>query len=70
MNSLSRIAALIAKEFTHLGRDRRTLAVVLALPEDMLRRPGAFGPAQHAPVGSSPTTVLMVFLGRSVDSSS
>ena len=32
MNSLSRIAALIAKEFTHLGRDRRTLAVVLALP--------------------------------------
>ncbi len=32
MNALSRIAALIAKEFTHLGRDRRTLAVVLALP--------------------------------------
>ena len=32
MNALNRIAALIAKEFTHLGRDRRTLAVVLALP--------------------------------------
>ncbi|MFT4297202.1 MAG: ABC transporter permease [Micropruina sp.] len=32
MNALNRIAALIAKEFRHLGRDRRTLAVVLALP--------------------------------------
>ncbi len=32
MNAFNRIAALIAKEFRHLGRDRRTLAVVLALP--------------------------------------
>ena len=30
MNAFNRIAALIAKEFRHLGRDRRTLAVVLA----------------------------------------
>lgn len=32
MNAFNRIAALVAKEFRHLGRDRRTLAVVLALP--------------------------------------
>ncbi len=32
MNPWDRIGALIAKEFRHLGRDRRTLAVVLALP--------------------------------------
>ncbi|MFT3833179.1 MAG: ABC transporter permease [Micropruina sp.] len=32
MNAWNRIAALVAKEFRHLGRDRRTLAVVLALP--------------------------------------
>ena len=32
MNAFNRIAALIAKEFRHLGRDGRTLAVVLALP--------------------------------------
>ncbi len=32
MNSWNRIAALVSKEFRHLGRDRRTLAVVLALP--------------------------------------
>ncbi|WP_067968189.1 TIGR03086 family metal-binding protein [Mycolicibacter icosiumassiliensis] len=44
--------------------------LVEPLPEDMLRRPGAFGPAQHAPEGSSPTTVLMAYLGRSVDGSS
>lgn len=30
MNPWNRIGALIAKEFRHLGRDRRTLAVVLA----------------------------------------
>lgn len=32
MNALRRIRALIVKEITHLGRDRRTLAVVLAMP--------------------------------------
>lgn len=32
MNTLHRIGALIVKEFRHLGRDRRTLAVVIALP--------------------------------------
>ena len=32
MRSLSRIGAVTAKEFIHLLRDRRTLAVVLALP--------------------------------------
>ena len=32
MSAATRIGALIAKEFRHLGRDRRTLAVVLALP--------------------------------------
>ena len=32
MSAGTRIGALITKEFRHLGRDRRTLAVVLALP--------------------------------------
>ncbi len=32
MSAATRIGALIVKEFRHLGRDRRTLAVVLALP--------------------------------------
>jgi len=32
VNAGTRIAALVAKEFTHLGRDRRSLAVVLTLP--------------------------------------
>ena len=32
ITSFARIGALIVKEFRHLGRDRRTLAVVLALP--------------------------------------
>jgi len=32
MSSLSRIGAVVAKEFIHLVRDRRTLAVVLAMP--------------------------------------
>lgn len=41
--------------------------LVESLPEDMLRRPGSFGPAQPAPSTSSPTGRLMAFLGRSVD---
>lgn len=40
--------------------------LVESLPEDMLRRSGAFGPAQPAPEDSSPTSRLMAFLGRAV----
>jgi len=40
--------------------------LVDSLPEDMLRGPGAFGPAQPAPPDSTPTTRLMTYLGRSV----
>jgi uncharacterized protein (TIGR03086 family) len=40
--------------------------LVESLPEDMLRRPGAFGPARSAPEDSTPTARLMAFLGRSV----
>ena len=42
-----------------------TRTLVGALPEDSLRRPGAFGPAQPAPGNATPTTALMAFLGRS-----
>ncbi len=38
-----------------------------ALPEQALRRPGGFGPAQSAPPDATPTARLMAFLGRSVD---
>jgi uncharacterized protein (TIGR03086 family) len=41
--------------------------LVESLPEDMLRRPGGFGPARSAPVDSTPTAQLMAYLGRSVD---
>ncbi len=41
--------------------------LVESLPEDLLRRPGGFGPAQIAPEGSTPTAALMAYLGRSVD---
>jgi uncharacterized protein (TIGR03086 family) len=41
--------------------------LVESLPEEMLRRPGGFGPAQSAPGDSTPTARLMAFLGRSVD---
>jgi uncharacterized protein (TIGR03086 family) len=43
--------------------------LVESVPEDMLRRPGGFGPAQSAPEGSTPTARLMAYLGRSVDTS-
>ena len=43
-----------------------TRALVEALPEAALRRPGAFGPEQPAPENATPTTALMAFLGRSV----
>lgn len=41
--------------------------LVESLPEDMLRRPGAFGPAQPSPDDATPTSRLMAHLGRSVD---
>ena len=41
--------------------------LVRSVPEQMLRRPGAFGPEQLAPEGSSRTTKLMAFLGRALD---
>lgn len=40
--------------------------LVGSVPDDMLRRPGGFGPAQPAPEGATPTARLMAFLGRSV----
>ncbi len=39
-----------------------------SLPEDMLRRPGGFGPAQPVPADATPTCRLMGYLGRSVES--
>ncbi|MCV7233408.1 TIGR03086 family protein [Mycobacterium branderi] len=41
--------------------------LVESVPDDMLRRPGGFGPARPAPEGATPTARLMAFLGRSVD---
>jgi len=41
--------------------------LVESVPEDMLRRPGRFGPAQSAPADSTSTARLMAYLGRSVD---
>jgi uncharacterized protein (TIGR03086 family) len=41
--------------------------LVESVPEDMLRRPGGFGPARSAPEDSTPTARLMAHLGRSVD---
>ena len=40
--------------------------LVDSVPEDMLRRPGGFGPAQPVPADATPTSRLMAFLGRSV----
>lgn len=42
-------------------------ALVDAVPEAALRRPGGFGPAQPAPADATPTTQLMAFLGRAVE---
>ena len=39
--------------------------VVEAVPEDELRRPGMFGPAQPAPEGATPTVRFMAYVGRS-----
>lgn len=57
-----------------LGRRAELPEALLALsrrlvesaPQDMLRRPGGFGPAQPAPDDATPTVRLMAFLGRSV----
>jgi uncharacterized protein (TIGR03086 family) len=40
--------------------------LVQSVPEDMLRRPGGFGPAQSAPEDATPTERLLAYLGRSV----
>jgi uncharacterized protein (TIGR03086 family) len=40
--------------------------LVEPLPEDMLRRPGGFGPAQPVPEDATPTARFMAYLGRSV----
>ena len=40
--------------------------LVDSVPENMLRRPGGFGPARSAPEDSTPTARLMAYLGRSV----
>lgn len=42
-------------------------AMVESVPENLLRRPGGFGPAQPAPEGATATARLMAYLGRSVD---
>lgn len=42
-------------------------SLVGSLPEEMLRRPGSFGPAQPAPQNATQTARLMAHLGRSVD---
>jgi len=36
-------------------------------PEETLRQPGAFGPAQPVPEGATPTDRLMAFVGRPVE---
>ena len=41
--------------------------LVESVPENMLRRPGGFGPAQPVPEDATPTARLMAYLGRSVD---
>jgi uncharacterized protein (TIGR03086 family) len=42
--------------------------VVESVPEDELRRPGMFGPAQPVPEDATPTDRLMAYAGRPVDS--
>jgi uncharacterized protein (TIGR03086 family) len=40
--------------------------VAASTPEETLRQPGAFGPAQPVPDGATPTARLMAYLGRAV----
>ena len=42
-------------------------ALLESIPEDMLRRPGAFGSALPVPEEATPTARLMAYLGRTVD---
>jgi uncharacterized protein (TIGR03086 family) len=42
--------------------------VVESVPEDQLRRPGLFGPAQPVPEDATPTDRLMAYAGRPVNS--
>jgi len=42
--------------------------VVESVPEDQLRRPGLFGPAQPVPEDATPTDRLMAYAGRRVES--
>lgn len=41
--------------------------LVESVPEEVLRRPGGFGPARSAPEKATPTDRLMAYLGRSVE---
>ena len=41
--------------------------LVESAPENLLRRPGGFGPAQPVPEEATPTARLMGYLGRSAD---
>jgi uncharacterized protein (TIGR03086 family) len=41
--------------------------VAESTPEETLRQPGAFGPAQPVPEDATPTARLMAFFGRPVD---
>jgi uncharacterized protein (TIGR03086 family) len=41
--------------------------LVESVPEDILRRPGGFHPAQPVPENATPPARLMAYLGRSVD---
>ena len=38
----------------------------VSVPEETLRRPGGFGPAQPVPEGASATARLMAYFGRPV----
>lgn len=40
--------------------------LVESVPDEMLRRPGGFGPAQPVPDDATPTVRLMTYLGRAV----
>ena len=41
-------------------------ALADSVPEETLRQPGAFGPAQPVPDDATPTARLMAYFGRSV----